>query len=58
MIRANDPSAALDELASLQGPTAEAVREWREAAGARAAARQTLVGLGRVLAARLRAAGD
>ena len=56
-IRANDPSAALDELAALQGPSAEAVREWREAAGARAAARQALVGLGRLLAARLRAAG-
>ena len=55
-IRANDPSAALDELAALQGPAAEAVREWREAAGARAAARHALVGLGRVLAARLQAA--
>jgi hypothetical protein len=56
-IRANDPSAALDELTALQGPAAEAVREWREAAGARAAARHALVGLGRVLAARLQAAG-
>jgi len=58
LIRANDPSAALDALAALQGPEAEAVREWRESAGARAAARQTLVGLGQVLAARLRAAGN
>jgi uroporphyrinogen-III synthase len=56
-IRANDPSAALDELTALQGPASEAVREWREAAGARAAARHALVGLGRVLAARLQAAG-
>ncbi|MHA1153999.1 MAG: hypothetical protein ACTSQ7_15320 [Alphaproteobacteria bacterium] len=55
-IQADDPSAALGELAALQGPEAEAFREWREAAEARAAARQALAGLGGLLVARLRAA--
>ena len=54
-IRADDPGAALDELAALEGPAAEALRAWREAAGARAAARQALAGLGGLLVARLRA---
>ncbi len=56
-IRADDPSAALDELAALQGPVAEALRAWCAAAGARAAARQALAGLGGLLVARLRAVG-
>ncbi len=56
-IQADDLPAALKELAALQGPAAEAVRAWREAAGARAAARQALAGLGGLLVARLRAVG-
>jgi uroporphyrinogen-III synthase len=56
-IRADDLPAALDELAALEGPAAEALAEWRAAAGARAAARQALAGLGGLLVARLRAAG-
>ncbi len=58
LVRAGDLAAALDELAALQEPGAEAMAAWRTAAGARAAARQALVGLGRLLAARLRTAGD
>ena len=41
-----------------ESPGAATMAAWRTAAGARAAARQTLVGLGRLLAARLRTAGD
>ncbi len=58
LVRAGDLAAALDELAALQDPGAEAMAAWRTAAGARAAARQALVGLGRLLAARLRTAED
>ncbi len=58
LVRAGDLAAALDELAALQDPGAEAMAAWRTAAGARAAARQALVGLGRLLAARLQTAGD
>ena len=56
-IRADDLPAALDELAALRGPAAEALAEWRAAAAARAAARQALAGLGGLLVARLQAAG-
>jgi hypothetical protein len=56
-ILADDLPAALDELAALEGPAAEALREWRDAAGARAAARQALAGLARLLVARLQAGG-
>ena len=57
-VRADDLPAALEELAALEGPAAEAVAQWRAAAAARAAARQALAGLGGLLAARLSAAGD
>lgn len=56
-VRADDLAAALDELAALEGPAAEAVRPWREAAAARLAARRALTGLGRLLLARLQAGG-
>ena len=56
-VRADDLAAALDELAALEGPAAEAVRPWREAAAARLAARRALTGLGRLLLARLQTGG-
>ncbi len=57
-LRAGDLAAALDDLAALQGPAAEAMAPWRAGAEARVAARRALVGLGGLMAARLRAAGD
>jgi hypothetical protein len=56
-VQADDLPAALDELAALEAPAAGALAAWRTAAGARAAARQALAGLGGLLIARLSAGG-